>query len=173
MSSTLVLNADGSPVSMLPLSTIPWHEAIKYMVLDKATVLEWHDSWIVNSRNWSTPVPAVIILKEMMKKKHIVRYSKQNVFLRDGYVCQYCAASVTHNSATLDHVVPISHGGKSTFENSTTACGPCNSRKGNDARIKPKVAPIRPNYYYLVEQRKKLPFKHSHPSWELYLGINQ
>ena len=68
MGSTLVLNTDGAPVSMLPLSVIPWEEAIKYMVLDKAVVLEWHDNWIVHSASWETQVPAVIMLKEYMKK---------------------------------------------------------------------------------------------------------
>ena len=171
--STLVLNTDGTPVSVLPLSVISWQEAIRYMVLDKATVLEWHDTWIVHSANWETQVPAVIILKEFMKKKSAVRYSKQNVFLRDGYKCQYCGVSTTGKNATLDHVLPISHGGKSTFENAVCACATCNSNKGNDKRIKPKKLPIRPNYYQLVEQRKKLSFALGHPSWAVYLGIEQ
>ena len=63
MKTTLVLNTDGIPVSMLPLSVIPWQESIKYMCLDKAHVLEWYDNWIVHSVNWSTQVPAVIMLK--------------------------------------------------------------------------------------------------------------
>jgi hypothetical protein len=83
MGSTLVLNTDGAPVSMLPLSVIPWEEAIKYMVLDKAVVLEWHDNWIVHSASWETQVPAVIMLKEYMKKNAGVRFSKNNVFLRN------------------------------------------------------------------------------------------
>jgi hypothetical protein len=66
MADTLVLNTDGSPVSMLPLSVITWQEAIRYMVLDKAIVLEWHDDWIVRSARWETPVPAVIMVKEYM-----------------------------------------------------------------------------------------------------------
>ena len=69
MSDTLVLNADGLPVSYLPLSTIDWQEAIKYMVLDKADVLSWHDNWIVRSARWETPVPSVIMLRDYMKPK--------------------------------------------------------------------------------------------------------
>jgi len=79
--STLMLNADGAPVSWLPLSTISWEEAIKYMVLEKATVLDFYDDWIVHSANWETAVPSVMILKDYEKRKTSIRYSKHNVFL--------------------------------------------------------------------------------------------
>jgi 5-methylcytosine-specific restriction endonuclease McrA len=169
MSDCLILNTDGSPVSHLPLSVINWQEAIKYMVLDKAVVLAWHDKWIVHSANWETAVPAVIMLKEYMKKKTGIRFSKQNVFLRDGFVCQYCNVEVNKRTATLDHVLPTSHGGKTTFENTVCACTSCNSRKGNDKKIKPKRAPHKPSYYELVERRKKIPFEMRHPDWAMYI----
>lgn len=143
----LILNADASPVSMLPLSTISWEEAIRYMVSDKAIVLEWYDNWIVRSEKWSTPVPAVMILKEYQKKKTGIRFSKQNVFLRDGYACQYCGDDVSRKTATLDHILPTSHGGKTTFENTVCACGPCNANKGNNKKIVPKHMPVKPTYF--------------------------
>jgi 5-methylcytosine-specific restriction endonuclease McrA len=167
--STLMLNADGAPVSWLPLSIISWEEAIKYMVLEKATVLDWYDDWIVHSANWETAVPAVMILKDYEKRKTGVRYSKHNVFLRDGYVCQYCGDGVTRSSATLDHVLPVSHGGKTTFENTVTACGPCNANKGNDKKIVPKNKPFKPTYFQLVEKRKKQKWDLPHPGWANYL----
>jgi 5-methylcytosine-specific restriction endonuclease McrA len=171
--TTLVLNSDGNPVSMLPLSVVSWEESIKYMVLDKAHVLEWHDDWIVHSASWETCVPAVIILREYMKPKTSIRYSKQNVFLRDGYRCAYCEAEVTKRTATLDHVLPVSHGGKTTFENTVTACGPCNARKGNNKKIVPKFKPYKPNYFQLIEKRRRMEFDLAHPSWAAYLGVNQ
>lgn len=173
MGSTLVLNTDGTPVSMLPLSVIPWEEAIRYMVLEKAVVLEWHEDWIVHSARWETQVPAVIMLKEYMKKKTGVRFSKSNVFLRDGYKCVYCETPVGKREATLDHVLPTSHGGKTTFENCVTACGPCNANKGNNKKIVPKFKPTRPSYFQLVEKRKKMPFDVAHESWKMYLGVDQ
>jgi len=170
MADTLLLNADGSPTSMLPLSTITWQDAIHYMVLDKVTVLEWHENWIVRSARWETRVPAVVILKEFSKKKTQIRYSKANVFLRDRYKCQYCGNDVNGRTATLDHVLPISHGGKSTWENSTTACSPCNAMKGNNKKIKPVKMPYKPSYWELVENRKKMKFDIRHPSWEAFIG---
>ena len=170
MADCLLLNKDGQPVSLLPVSTINWQEAIKYLVLDKGTPLAWHEDWIVHSANWETPVPAIIILNEYMKPKSTIRYSKANVFLRDGYRCQYCGDDVSRKTATLDHVLPVSHGGKTTYENTVCACGDCNAGKGNNKKIKPKKAPHKPTYWELVERRKKLPFEMRHPDWAMYLA---
>jgi 5-methylcytosine-specific restriction endonuclease McrA len=170
MSSTLLLNADGAPISWLPLSTISWEEAIKFMVLEKATVLDVYDDWVVHSANWETQVPAVMILREYEKRKTAIRYSKHNVFLRDGYTCQYCGDDVSRKTATLDHVLPVSHGGKTTFENTVCACATCNANKGNDKKIVPKHKPVKPTYYQLVEKRRNQQWDMPHPSWANYLG---
>jgi 5-methylcytosine-specific restriction endonuclease McrA len=169
MSDTLLLNADGAPVSFLPLSVINWQEAIKYMVLDKASVLEWHDNWVVHSANWETQVPSILMLREYMKPKSSIRYSKGNVFLRDNYTCAYCGNKLEKKQCTLDHVVPTSHGGKTTFENTVCACGPCNAGKGNNKRIVPKFKPHKPDFYELVNKRKRMPFQVRHEAWRDYL----
>lgn len=169
MSDCLVLNADGAPISFLPISTIDWQEAIKYMVLDKATVLAWHDDWIVRSARWETPVPSVIILKEYMKAKTTVRFSKSNVFLRDLYTCLYCEDVLQKKDCTLDHVLPVSKGGKTTFENTVTACATCNANKGASTKYKPKYKPYKPDFYELVNKRKRLPFQVRHDAWLEYL----
>ena len=164
-----MLNADGAPVSWLPLSIIPWEEAIKYIVLEKATVLDVYEDWIVHSATWETQVPAVMILRGYEKRKTTIRYSKYNVFLRDGYTCQYCGDDVNKKTATLDHVLPISHGGKTTFENTVCACTDCNASKGNDKKIVPNHKPTKPTYYQLVDKRKKMQWDIQHPSWANYL----
>ena len=165
-----MLNADGAPISWLPLSTISWEEAIKFMVLEKATVLDVYDDWVVHSANWETQVPAVMILREYEKRKTTIRYSKYNVFLRDGYTCQYCGDDVSRKTATLDHVLPVSHGGKTTFENTVCACATCNANKGNDKKIVPKHKPVKPTYYQLVDKRRQQKWDIPHPSWANYLG---
>jgi len=169
MADTLVLNADGLPVSVLPLSTINWQESIKYMVLDKAVVLHWHDKWIVRSARWETLVPSVIILRDYMKIKTTVRFSRSNVYLRDDGHCQYCGCHIERKVATLDHVLPVSKGGKTTWDNCVTACGPCNSHKSDKLGIKPKTKPTKPDYYYLVNKRKKQEFNVRHEEWLQYL----
>jgi 5-methylcytosine-specific restriction endonuclease McrA len=168
--STLLLNADMQPISLLPLSTVDWQEAVRYMVLDKVEVLEWYDTWLVHSEKWQTRVPAIIMLKEYQKPKSTMRLSKRNIFLRDEYTCQYCGCDVTESSATLDHVLPVSKGGKTTWENSATACKPCNYRKAASTKMKPKAQPYKPHFWDLVEKRRKRGFHYQHPSWANYLG---
>jgi 5-methylcytosine-specific restriction endonuclease McrA len=138
-------------------------------VLEKATVLDFYEDWIVHSANWETQVPAVMILREYEKRKTAIRYSKHNVFLRDGYTCQYCGDDVSKKTATLDHVLPVSHGGKTTFENTVCACATCNANKGNDKKIVPKHKPVKPTYFQLVDKRKKMQWDIQHPSWANYL----
>ena len=166
---TLVLNADGQPVSMLPPSTIQWKEAITYLWLDKVNVLEWYDDWVVSSATWETRVPAVIMLKDMMKRKRRPRFSRYNLYLRDMFSCQYCSTHLTQTQLTLDHVHPISLGGKTSWDNIVAACGSCNSRKGNKTHMKPMREPYQPDYFELANNRKKLGFDVRHPSWEMWL----
>lgn len=169
MSDVLVLNADAQPVSYLPLSAVQWKEAITYMFLDKCDVLEWYDDWVVSSPSWETKVPAVIMLKEFQKRRRSPRFSKNNLYLRDLYTCQYCNKPFNKNHLTLDHVKPLSMGGKTNWENIVAACGPCNSRKGNKMIMKPIRKPYKPDYYELVNKRKQLEIDARHPSWRQYL----
>lgn len=167
---TLVLNADGQPVSLLPPSTIQWKEAITFLWLDKVHVLEWYDDWIVRSSSWETRVPAVVMLKQMYRRRRNPRFSKYNVHLRDLFFCQYCNNQFPQKELTLDHVQPISKGGLTSWENIVSACNPCNSRKGNKLGIKPKTLPYQPSYYELVSKRKQLEFNIKHPSWRNWLS---
>lgn len=169
MADCLVLNADGQPVSLLPPSTIQWKEAITYLWLEKVHVLEWYDDWIVRSSSWETRVPAVIMLKDMYRRRRTPRFSKYNVHLRDMFVCQYCYSQFPQTKLTLDHVLPISLGGKTSWENIVSACGPCNSQKSNKL-IKPKRIPYQPTYYELANNRKQIEFELKHPSWSNWLS---
>ena len=169
MGHTLLLNADAQPVSYLPLSAIQWKEAITYLWLDKVTVLEWYDDWMVRSESWETRVPAVMMLKDMQKRKHKPRFSKANLYIRDVYTCQYCSTPYTKANLTLDHVVPLSKGGKTSWTNIVAACKSCNGRKADKTHMKPIRAPYAPDYYDLVNRRKQLDMSIAHPSWNAYL----
>jgi 5-methylcytosine-specific restriction endonuclease McrA len=165
VSDVLVLNADAQPISYLPLSAVQWKEAITYLYLDKCNVLEWYDDWIVHSADWETKVPAIIMMKEYVRRNTKARFTKFNLHLRDLYTCQYCEKQLERSHLTVDHVIPLSKGGKTTWNNIVTACGPCNSRKGDKLFPKPVRLPYRPDYYELVNKRKQLPFSVKHDSW--------
>ena len=170
MAATLLLNADGAPVGYMPLSTLTWEDAIRYMVLDKADVLFWHENWIVHSATWETAVPSVMILREYMKPKVTVRFSRSNVYLRDNGQCQYCSNYISRSESTLDHVMPVSKGGKSVWENCVTACAPCNSNKSDKTKgWKPKIKPYKPDFYELVNKRKKQDFSVRYQEWLQFL----
>jgi 5-methylcytosine-specific restriction endonuclease McrA len=164
--ATLLLNADGMPVSYMPLSTLSWEDAIKYLVLNKADVILYHDNWIVRSARWETQVPSVMMLREYMKPKMTVRFSRGNVYLRDNGTCAYCLKEIERKESTLDHVLPVSKGGKSTWENCVTACAPCNSNKSDSTKgWKPKFKPYKPDFYDLVNKRKKQEFNVRYTEW--------
>lgn len=169
MSDVLVLNADAQPVSYLPLSAIQWKEAITYMYLEKCDVLEWYDDWVVSSASWETRVPSVIMLKEFMRRRRRPRFSKTNLYIRDLYTCQYCNTQFPRRDLTLDHVRPLSLGGRTNWNNIVAACMPCNTRKGNKMLMKPKHTPYEPDYYELVNKRKQMEFSIRHESWKNYL----
>ena len=171
MGQVLLLNADAQPVSYLPLSAIQWKEAITYLWLDKVTVLEWYDNWMVRSASWETKMPAVMMLKQMQRRRQRPRFSKNNLYLRDMYTCLYCEKQHPKHQLTMDHVVPISKGGKTNWTNIATSCGDCNSRKANKTfGWKPLYKPYQPGYWELVRKRKQLPFAMKHPSWEKWLN---
>ncbi len=155
---TLILNKDGSPLSMLPLSVVSWKVAIRLVTLEKVIVLKDHDDWVVRSPHAEWPVPSVVLTTEYVKWSKQVKYNRNNVFLRDNYTCQYCNTQMNKINLTIDHVLPRSLGGGTSWENVTTACMKCNSAKGNNKKIVPKVKPRKPTYYELIakEQDKLL-----------------
>lgn len=169
MSDCLVLNGDGTPISMLPLSVIPWQESIKFMVLDKCMVLHWHEDWIIRSEKWSTQVPSVIMMKDYRRAKEIVRFSRYAIYLRDTGQCQYCGEELTPHESTLDHVVPVSREGKTSWTNCVLSCRRCNETKGNKTHMRPRRMPRKPSYYELVNKRKQFGFDIRHSSWLPYI----
>ena len=173
MSNTLLLNADAQPMSLVPLSAIDWQSAIRYVWLDKAKVLHEYDNWEIHSPSLTLKVPAVIMLNEFMRPKNKVRFGRKWVFLRDNYTCQYCNSELTPSQCTIDHVMPVSKGGKTTWHNVVTACTDCNNSKGNNTKIRPKILPDQPNYWMLASNRKKKDWHIPHPSWLNYIDYGR
>jgi len=75
-------------------------------------------------------IPAILKLLKIVRivYRSRVPFSKKNVMIRDECKCQYCGSN---RELTVDHIIPVSRGGKSSFENCVTACINCNSKKGN------------------------------------------
>lgn len=169
MSDTLLLNADAQPLSVVPLSVIDWQSAVRYIWLDKVRVLHEYEDREIHSPTVTMRIPAVIMLREYWRPKNRVRFNRKWVFLRDEYTCQYCNKELAPKECTIDHVVPVSKGGKTTWHNVVTSCYECNHNKGNNIKIRPAQDPEAPSYWVLAGNRKKKEWNVPHPSWLNYL----
>lgn len=167
--ATLLLNADGQPLNILPLSTLTWQESIKLLVLDRIQVVEWHDDWQVHSQSLTLNVPSVVLSREYIpRSKQGIKFNRKNVFARDKYICQYCGDIFHPKDLTLDHVLPRSKGGKTSWDNIVTACRQCNYQKGNNERIIPRKRPFKPDFFDMTAN-KSVTLTVSNKNWLPYL----
>lgn len=133
-------------------TTVSLTRAIRLLYTEKAEIVEAHDGVYIRSASGQDvwPMPKVLRLIRHVKLAYDKIYgppmvSKHGVLLRDGHVCAYCGS--THAN-TVDHVLPRSRGGKSTWLNLVAACRDCNNRKRDrtpeEAGMKLRVTPYEP-----------------------------
>jgi 5-methylcytosine-specific restriction endonuclease McrA len=127
MTHVLLLNA-----TYEPLRVITWQRAIRLLTLGKVEVIEETDREI-RSVSFVIRLPSVVRLLRLIRpRRQPIKFSRQNIYLRDNFRCQYCGARVTSQDLNLDHVIPRALGGKTTWENIVTCCIPCNVQKGGN-----------------------------------------
>lgn len=181
-SPVLVLNKSWAPVNTVTLEnaiTKVWNDKARIVEYPSYQTFSW-DDWsklkaestdnAIKSVNMYFRIPEIILLTEFdrmpMKKTH---FSRRNLYKRDNYTCQYCTKKFASTELTIDHVMPSSRGGKSTWENCVLACVDCNSRKANrtpeEARMKLLREPKMPKMaLFRIDHLKKI------ESWEAFLG---
>jgi len=122
----LVLNASYEPINICGA-----RRALVLVLKGIARTEEEHGLTLHAQRN-RIAMPSVIRLLEYRRIPHQTRaLSRKNILLRDRNTCQYCGIVLPSSELTLDHVVPRSRGGNSTWENLVACCHACNRRKGN------------------------------------------
>jgi 5-methylcytosine-specific restriction endonuclease McrA len=122
----LILNASYEPVTICTV-----RRAIT-LVMKGAALVEEVSGYVIRTPQVSVPVPSVIRLRTYRKVPRIKRsVSRRGIVLRDNSSCQYCGGKFESRELTLDHVIPRSRGGQSTWENLVAACLRCNNKKGN------------------------------------------
>ena len=122
----LVLNASYEPINICAA------RRALVLVLKGVASTEEHSSANVHSSRHSVRLPSVIRLLEYRRIPHQTRaLSRKNILMRDRYTCQYCARTSPHVELTLDHVIPRSRSGETTWENLVACCHACNNKKGN------------------------------------------
>lgn len=116
-----------------------------------------HDDW-VRAVRFEILVPRIIRLVRF-DRMHTssLRLNRRNLFARDGHRCQYCGQSLPLSQLSLDHVVPRSRGGATTWENVVASCLRCNTKKGGrtpqEARMKLMRQPSRPKHHPALSQK--------------------
>jgi len=168
--SVLLLNA-----SFEPLNVIGWQRAIKLVVLDKAEVVEVSDRH-VRTVTRQVPVPSVVRLTTFVRfKRREAKFSRRNIYTRDGHRCQYCGLRLPAGELTCDHVVPRSRGGRTEWSNIVTCCVPCNRRKGgrtpSEAGVRLIRSPAQPTWLWGVQNR--LANRRPPRSWHAYLYLDR
>jgi 5-methylcytosine-specific restriction endonuclease McrA len=140
---TLVLSQ-----SFEPIKIVSWQRAITLLFLGKVEVIEEYDRNI-KTTSIVIKVPSIVrLLNAFRRHRKAVKFSRVNIYGRDGYACQYCGLKKKTSELTYDHVVPRAQGGKTIWSNIVTACETCNSQKANrtpaQAGMKLRKQPVQP-----------------------------
>jgi 5-methylcytosine-specific restriction endonuclease McrA len=169
MEQVLLLN-----ITYEPLKVINWKKAIIMLTLGKVEVIEEYTRNI-HSVSFSLKLPAVVRLLRFVKRPMIpVKFSRQNIYIRDDHKCQYCGKRLTTDELTWDHVLPRARGGKTEWENVVTCCIKCNRKKGGRTPSEASMALIKkPSIpVWLPLLKISLHFKHTPQSWRDYIYWN-
>ena len=121
----LVLNATYEPINVCTV-----RRAVVLLLKEKAEVIE-RAEWELHSATQTMVRPMVIRLVSYVRiprDTHRRKITRRAVFARDDWTCQYCGS---RSNLTVDHVIPRSKGGSSSWDNIVASCAPCNRRKGN------------------------------------------
>jgi 5-methylcytosine-specific restriction endonuclease McrA len=163
----LVLDAAYSP-----LAVVSWRRAVTLALARKARVLELQGT--VTGCDWEIAIPSVVVLLRYIRRfiARAATFSRHNVYMRDRFTCQYCEQVFPGaRDLTLDHVVPRSRGGSSSWDNVVTSCMPCNARKAchtpREAGMRLMRPPFAPRWLPRVPRR--LPGR-TPAEWQPYLA---
>lgn len=140
-------------LSYQPLHRISVQRAITLFFLGKVEIVEEYADREMRSVTLSIKWPSVVrYLRAMRGKRKAIKFSRENVFMRDKGKCQYCARKITRAEFTYDHVLPRSRGGKTEWTNVVCSCVSCNQKKSHRT---PEEAKMR--LLSVPERPKKLP----------------
>lgn len=165
---TLVLNP-----SYQPIGRLSWQRAVTLLFQGKVEIVEEYTDKEVRSVTFVIKMPSVVrLLRALRGPRKAVKFSRENVYARDGGRCQYCLNKVPRFEITYDHVTPRALGGKTVWDNIVVACVDCNQKKGGrtpqQAGMKLRTPPVRPKK--LDAHRVTVVFRTGMPeSWRTWL----
>jgi len=166
MENIAVLKLDSA---FKPIEIIGWEEAFVLTWLNKAYTIEYSDKW-VHSATQKFQIPSVIVLFRYIDEKYFtLPCTRKNILVRDENRCQYCATVFRDADLTVDHVIPRSKGGLSSWNNVVAACKPCNQQKRDylveNAPVSLIRRPKKPSYRSIIKKR----IGNANLKWKQYL----
>ena len=157
-----------------PLGIVSWERAITLFYQEKVEILQEYSDLFIHSAKQTFKVPSVIkFISKVIKKMRKVKFSRENVYLRDKGKCQYCMMEISRQDFTIDHIIPRALKGATIWENTVTCCVECNRFKKNrtplQAGMKLKTEPVRPKtLFQTLNWMSHMPL-----SWRDFLYWNQ
>jgi 5-methylcytosine-specific restriction endonuclease McrA len=149
-----------------------WCEISQFAALEPQFVSDANHDWI-RTVHFQIQVPRVIRLLHYDRvPRPTLRFNRRTLFARDDHRCQYCGQSRPMNQLSIDHVLPRSRGGKTTWENVVCSCLTCNTKKGSrtpqEARMNLLRPPHKPRHNPLLTSKMANP---KYEIWRTFLGI--
>ena len=159
----LVLNQDFRPISVCSIQ-----RAFVLVFMNKVEMVTPFNGYKFHTVDSEYNIPAVVRLQQYINVPYRgVELSRLNIFKRDNHSCQYCGSP---KDLSIDHVLPRSRGGGSSWKNLVAACKPCNARKGDETPEEANMPliqrPFKPSY--LMFLRDFSGFKYD--EWKPYLS---
>ena len=169
---TLVWSDDYRPLSYHPLSLWSWKDAVTALLMGRVNLVERYDR-VVHSPSTALHVPSVVALKRYVTFNGRPAFTRYNIYLRDGFRCQYCGEHFPTNELTFDHVMPRSRGGLTEWTNVVAACSPCNLHKANrtpgEAHMPLIQEALEPSIRHLNQVAQRVHPASVHHTWLDYL----
>src|SRR5262245_59791237 len=185
--TTLVLNRSWQPIhvsTVVRALVMLWNDSARVVAPEEYRLYGWEE-WMTLAPRDGAPcirtararlrVPEVVVLQHYDRLPlSAVTFSRRNVAKRDHYTCQYCGAQPGAEDVTIDHVVPRSQGGQSSWTNCVAACVPCNARKADrtpeQAGMRLRKSPARPDWKPLYATHGPEPAPPVE-SWRKFLAV--
>lgn len=167
---TLLLNNNYEPLTFLTEKRTLSFLAREFLFNDKVEIIStWDDD--IKIFNDTVNFPAILRLKSQIKRSYKpLSFSRKELLKRDNSSCQFCAKRLNDKDITIDHIIPKSKGGKTSFLNCVVSCLPCNSKKGNnlmeEVGMKLVKKPTHPILYSHDPFRDKITSWHE--DWNFY-----
>jgi 5-methylcytosine-specific restriction endonuclease McrA len=174
MLDALALNLAG-----IPMDIISWRKAVTLWALGRAEILASYEDRFIHSPRLTLAMPSVVQCLDVRSMPrnftHVLPLTRRNLYGRDGGLCVYCGQKISLSSFTIDHVIPRSQGGKTSWDNVVTACMHCNNRKGNrrprPGEIDMLHEPFVPRLTHAAPRNlvEKLSFRAPPMAWSTYI----